>query len=327
MRELPLEAPWADAVQRAAAVLYAAGATGVWLFGSRAAAGAADRLSDFDLAVEGLGDTERAVAQASRVLGGRLDVVRLESANPDMRWGISRTRMLVPRVDPSRSTRRWPPWRPASLAGARLRAVVETLRASAPRSVIDFGCGHGGLLAELAADDRYERLTGVDFRAEALAGAERQLPRAIGPHWRAKVNLREGLITHRDPAFLGHEAATAVEVIEHLEPPQLAAFVGVVFDFVRPILAVVTTPNAEYNVLWGGGRSPRHRHPDHRFEWSRAEFAAWAEGVAAAHGYTVRAAPVGRVHPRWGAPTQLASFALPSRLRAQPRQPPANFNP
>ena len=65
----------------------------------------------------------------------------------------------------------------------------------------------------------------------------------------------------------------------------------------------------------------------HRFEWSRAEFAAWAEGVAAAHGYTVRFAPIGRVHPRWGAPTQLASFALPSRLRAQPPQPPANVGP
>ena len=30
------------------------------------------------------------------------------------------------------------------------------------------------------------------------------------------------------------------------------------------------------------------RHPDHRFEWTRAEFASWAEGVAERYGYSVR---------------------------------------
>ena len=52
----------------------------------------------------------------------------------------------------------------------------------------------------------------------------------------------------------------------------------------------------------------RLRHRDHRFEWTRAEFAEWAEGVAARNGYRVRCVPVGTDDPEVGAPTQLAVF-------------------
>ena len=54
MKELLGSEYWVADVRRAAAILYDAGAAAVWLFGSRAGARAADRLSDFDLAVEGL---------------------------------------------------------------------------------------------------------------------------------------------------------------------------------------------------------------------------------------------------------------------------------
>jgi len=50
------------------------------------------------------------------------------------------------------------------------------------------------------------------------------------------------------------------------------------------------------------------RHRDHRFEWTRREFAAWAERVASTHGYSVRFEPVGDVDPALGAPTQMGVF-------------------
>jgi hypothetical protein len=70
---------------------------------------------------------------------------------------------------------------------------------------------------------------------------------------------------------------------------------------------VVTTPNREYNREYGmtGGRL---RHRDHRFEWDRAEFTAWASRVGAAYGYAVRLAGVGQESPAAGSPTQLAVF-------------------
>ena len=33
------------------------------------------------------------------------------------------------------------------------------------------------------------------------------------------------------------------------------------------------------------------RHPDHRFEWTRAEFETWARSVAERFGYDVRLVP------------------------------------
>jgi hypothetical protein len=71
---------------------------------------------------------------------------------------------------------------------------------------------------------------------------------------------------------------------------------------------VVTTPNREYNVRWETLPAGNLRHPDHRFEWTREEFAAWAAGVASRHGYGVRFLPVGPEDDEVGPPTQMAVF-------------------
>jgi len=98
-------------------------------------------------------------------------------------------------------------------------------------------------------------------------------------------------------------------VIEHLDPPRLAAFERVVFESARPGTVVVTTPNVEYNVRFENLPAGRLRHKDHRFEWTRAEFEAWATGLAGRFGYAVRFEPLGPFDELVGAPTQLAVFA------------------
>jgi hypothetical protein len=50
------------------------------------------------------------------------------------------------------------------------------------------------------------------------------------------------------------------------------------------------------------------RHPDHRFEWTRAEFQDWTRGVGQRQGYAVRYLPVGQDDPEVGPPTQMAVF-------------------
>jgi hypothetical protein len=70
----------------------------------------------------------------------------------------------------------------------------------------------------------------------------------------------------------------------------------------------VTTPNVEFNVRYESLPAGRLRHRDHRFEWTRAEFAAWAETTAAAYGYAVRYVPIGDEDTEVGSPTQLAVF-------------------
>lgn len=105
-----------------------------------------------------------------------------------------------------------------------------------------------------------------------------------------------------------------MEVVEHLDPDRLPDLERSVFAHARPGAVVVTTPNAEHNVLYPHLAAGMMRHRDHRFEWSRSEFAAWAGRVAATHEYAVERRPVGTEDPVHGPPTQLALFT---------RQPPA----
>jgi hypothetical protein len=106
----------------------------------------------------------------------------------------------------------------------------------------------------------------------------------------------------------GFDAAAVTEVVEHLEPDRLPHFERALFGDARPRMIVLTTPNRDYNVLFEGLPAGGFRHPDHRFEWNRAEFRAWTERVAAAHGYAVRHEGLGDEHPEHGAPSQLAVF-------------------
>jgi 3' terminal RNA ribose 2'-O-methyltransferase Hen1 len=196
-----------------------------------------------------------------------------------------------------------------SLRDQRLGAVEAVLKASGARRVLDLGCGAGALLQRLLRGD-YEQVTGVDVSVRALEQAARRLKLdAMHAAQRQRIALLHSPLTYRDKRLAGFDAAALVEVIEHLDPPRLAAAEQNVFASARPGTVIVTTPNAEYNVRWETLPAGQFRHPDHRFEWTRADFAAWASGVSERHGYAVRYLPVGPEDPDVGAPTQMAVFS------------------
>jgi len=99
-----------------------------------------------------------------------------------------------------------------------------------------------------------------------------------------------------------------VEVIEHLDLPRLSAFERVLFEFARPGTVIITTPNFEYNVRFANLPADKLRHKDHRFEWTRHQFAEWANTAAQRFGYEVRFEPIGPEDPEVGPPTQMAVF-------------------
>jgi 3' terminal RNA ribose 2'-O-methyltransferase Hen1 len=199
--------------------------------------------------------------------------------------------------------------RPLGLDGARRAAVCAALEASGARSVVDLGCGEGKLLGALLERRRFERVAGVDVSARALAVAAERLRLDRAPAaGRARVELWQSSLAYRDRRLEGFDAAACVEVIEHVDPHRLPFFTRNLFEFVRPGALVVTTPNVEYNARLAGLPAGARRHRDHRFEWTRAEFGAWARAAAAAHGYAVELSGAGAADPALGAPTQLAVF-------------------
>lgn len=198
-----------------------------------------------------------------------------------------------------------------SLNQQRINAVIAALKECEARRVVDLGCGEGRLLKALFEDKFFTELLGVDVSYRALETAQERLKLDRVPqHLQSRVRLVQGSLNYRDGRLTGYDAATVVEVIEHLDPPRLAAFERVLFEFARPQAIVLTTPNAEYNAKFADLPAGKLRHKDHRFEWTRAEFQQWTEAVAARFGYAVRLLPIGSVDETLGAPTQMGVFTV-----------------
>ena len=196
-----------------------------------------------------------------------------------------------------------------SLRDQRLGAVVAALRASGATRVLDLGCGGGELLRKLLADPGFQEIVGVDVSHRALEIAARRLRvERMSERQRERLKLLQSSLTYRDRRLEGFDAAAVVEVVEHLEPSRLDAFERALFAAARPATIVLTTPNIEYNVRFENLPAGKLRHRDHRFEWTRPEFEAWATGVGERRGYGVRFLPVGEVDPEVGPPTQMAVF-------------------
>ena len=199
--------------------------------------------------------------------------------------------------------------RELSLHEQRLGAVLAAIRASGATRVVDLGCGEGKLLRDFLSDRQFTEILGMDVSIRSLEIAHRRLKLDRLPErQRERIRLIHGALTYRDERLANFDAAAIVEVIEHLDPPRLAAFERVVFEHARPRTVVLTTPNREYNVVWESLPAGEMRHSDHRFEWSRAEFKAWAGRVAERFGYSVRFLPVGPEELEVGAPSQMAIF-------------------
>jgi 3' terminal RNA ribose 2'-O-methyltransferase Hen1 len=195
------------------------------------------------------------------------------------------------------------------LRDLRVAAVLRALKAAGARRVLDLGCGDGRLLAALLGDPQFGQITGVDAAAAALDRAARRLRvDEMAPRRRERVRLLLGALTYADHRLRGYDAAVLAEVVEHVDPGRLPALEEAVFGVAAPPTVVVTTPNAEYNPRYPGLAPGAPRHPDHRFEWDRVGFRAWAEAVAGRRGYSVRFEPVGEQDPAAGPPTQMAVF-------------------
>lgn len=207
--------------------------------------------------------------------------------------------------------------KPIRLNDQRMERVVSLLRELGAQSVLDLGCGEGRLLRELLKVPGLSKITGVEVAPRVLAGAADRLRLDHMPDMkRQRIELLQGSLVYRDDRLKGFDAAAVIEVIEHMEAERLPAFEASVFGHARPGAVIVTTPNRDYNALFAELKPNAMRHPDHRFEWTRAEFRHWAESVGLAHGYAVRFEGIGNEDATHGHPTQVALFMRTEEARA-----------
>jgi 3' terminal RNA ribose 2'-O-methyltransferase Hen1 len=199
--------------------------------------------------------------------------------------------------------------KPTPLAVQRRDAIIAALQESGAARVLDLGCGQGQLVQALLKDVRFTEIVGTDVSMRALTIASRRLKLdRMGERQASRVQLFQSSLAYTDNRLKGYDAAVLSEVIEHLDLPRLPALEYAVFGSARPRTVLVTTPNVEYNVRWETLPAGHVRHGDHRFEWTREEFRAWATTVAERHGYDVAFVPVGPDDPEVGPPTQMAVF-------------------
>lgn len=205
-----------------------------------------------------------------------------------------------------------------SLHQQRHGVILSVLQARGVKRVIDLGCGEGRLIRALLKHRTFEKIVGMDVSHRALENAAGKLRlEQLPPLVRQRVELIHGSLMYRDARIEGFDAGVLCEVIEHLDPPRLAALERVVFDCAKPGIVIVTTPNCEYNVMWETLAPGAKRHRDHRFEWTRDQYRAWAAGICSRFGYSCEFRDIGEVGVtpdgcEVGTPTQMGVFSRAS---------------
>lgn len=196
-----------------------------------------------------------------------------------------------------------------SLNARRMEAVKRAVLASGATSVIDLGCGECRLTSLLLGEPQVKKVTACDVSVSVLEKAAQRLRlERMQPYRKNKLTLMQASLTYRDERFGGYDCACVIEVIEHIEPMRLPAFERSVFEFAAPRTVILTTPNREYNANYEHMQDNSLRHGDHRFEWTRAEFAEWTEHVCEKFGYACEISGIGDADEALGSPTQMGVF-------------------
>ncbi|CAN7993500.1 unnamed protein product [Ixodes hexagonus] len=170
------------------------------------------------------------------------------------------------RFDPPVGTQRY-------IAVSRILSEDDSMQ-----KVVDFGCSTGQFFRYAKKIEQLRHFTAVDISYGCLEEACRVARPLVWDciHKRAhslKAQFFRGSVTERDPRLRGFDGVTCIELVEHLYKEDLEKLPGTVFGFIRPKIAVITTPNRDFNVVFPELEGMRHW--DHKFEWSRAEFESW----------------------------------------------------
>ncbi|XP_019872399.2 uncharacterized protein LOC109600661 isoform X3 [Aethina tumida] len=150
------------------------------------------------------------------------------------------------------------------------------------KKMVDFGCSEFGFFIFVKRVLNLQELLLVDIDEEVMKENLYRLKPLTAEYIKTRnqpftVKVFEGRVQDPDCQLKETNVVTAIELIEHLYPDALDAFPYNVFEYIKPKLVVVTTPNADFNVLFKNFN--KFRHYDHKFEWTREQFQDWATNI------------------------------------------------
>ncbi|XP_065368052.1 small RNA 2'-O-methyltransferase [Calliphora vicina] len=199
-----------------------------------------------------------------------------------------------------------------------VRIIEDPLWEQPLKKVVDFGCAELRLLPLLRRIPHVEHILEVDIDAELLKVHQQKAIPLISDYLKKResplrVEVLLGSITDAVEQLYDVDAVIALEIIEHLHKEVLDKVPENIFGFIQPKLAIFSTPNSEFNVLFGPMLENGFRHHDHKFEWTRKEFQSWAHDICKTYSnYSVSFMGVGKAPPqnkKLGYSTQIAIFA------------------
>ncbi|XP_039953340.1 small RNA 2'-O-methyltransferase isoform X1 [Bactrocera tryoni] len=186
------------------------------------------------------------------------------------------------------------------------------------KKVVDFGCAEMRLLSLLRRTEGIEHILEVDIDENLLRSYKQRAEPLVSDYLNKRetplrIDLLQGSIDTPAEQLLNVDAVIALEIIEHLYPKTLENIPKNIFGFMQPKLAIFSTPNSEFNVLFEPLLANGFRHDDHKFEWKRSEFRDWALNICQQYpNYKVAFMGVGDAPPDRkdiGNVTQMAIFA------------------
>ncbi|KAJ4912769.1 Small RNA 2'-O-methyltransferase [Raphanus sativus] len=261
------------------------------------------------------------------VLAAANDTVRTRSLLSEIPAGLEYSVRLLGVKGPSEKRVEAVFFKPP-LTKKRVGYAVELIKESSASTLVDFGCGSGSLLESLLEEvpTSLQTIAGVDISQKALARAAKMLDSKLnkGACNLKSVKLYDGSILEFDSRLHGIDIATCLEVIEHMEEDEAFQLGKTLLSLFRPKLLIVSTPNYEYNRILhksslfhskdkSMSQRCKLRNPDHKFEWTRAQFNRWASKLAKSNNYSVEFSGVGgsgNVEP--GFASQIAVFRVKS---------------
>lgn len=174
------------------------------------------------------------------------------------------------------------------------------------RKIVDFGSGEGKLSAKLGFVAGVEEILAVEPSESETIKANKRFERFKEEKGFVEPIPMWGSLFYFDERLQHKDVMILCEVIEHIDVERLPKVMELIFKFYKPETLIITTPNSEYNEIYG--MEDEKRHDDHRFEWTREEFRQWCNRIKT-DDYTIDFEGIGEVDSKKGTPTQMSTFS------------------